>query len=456
LLLNIYVAKRVNTKTLIQEQLKAKKSNVSETLSIPKPTEELKNVETLNSKNLVGDGNTPLPEIIKDQKIAEGVEKNTPGMAACIKNKVKDLAGVFTVPLGIPSFDQFKVPDINDAPNLSVKDAFKATFEDLKNTVKGTVNGIKEAFTFKKQQGLDQIETGGLSLKKFLGCEELDVDFTPRERKEAIEKPEIITKKEEEGVKKSQVALATQAESNVEKRTEFQPNQQVVEQENGNVKVRTEPPPKESKQEEVPTNTEVEEIPPLHWDYYSIRVYKTIESEDLEIGTMNALVDAGVGIIDSFSGVEDPEEFGISVINDVMDQNYKYVYDIVSEKDQNPDIAEYDINEKKKKENAIKQLPAGYFIVTLDIDNKDYFVAPATGFFGADNMYSIVGKYKKPGEKLPTKPLSIITDYRGFGEDTYIQADQQSVNGIFKGRNGENKFTSQIRSGKSPFRLKFK
>jgi hypothetical protein len=219
---------KVNTKSLIKSKLPASTTN---TLSVPKPTAELSNVETLNSKNLVGEGNTPLPETIKDQKIAEGVEKNTPGMAACIKEKIKDLAGVFTVPLGIPSFDQFKVPDINDAPNLSVKDAFKATFDDIKNTVKGTVNGIKEAFTFKKQQGLDQIETGGLSLKKFLGCEEMDVDFTPRERKEAAEKPEIITKKEEEGVKKSQVALAAQADKNV--------------------KQRTEPPAEKSKQEDV-------------------------------------------------------------------------------------------------------------------------------------------------------------------------------------------------------------
>ena len=430
------MAQKVNTKTLIQEQLKAKKSNVTETLSVPKPTEELKNVETLNSKNLVGEGNSPLPKEIKDQKIAEGVEKNTPGMAMCIKEKIKDLIGIFTVPFGIPSLDQFKVPDLGDAKNLSIKDAFKATFDDIKNTVKDTVKGIKEAFTIKKQNGLDQVETGGLSLKKMLGCEEVPTEFTPRERKDFAEKPETVEKIEKESVKKSQVALAAQADENV--------------------KQRTEPPAEKSKQEEVPAITEVEEIPPLHWDYYSIRVYKTIESEDLEIGTMNALVDAGVGIIDSFSGVEDPEEFGISVINDVMDKNYKYVYDIVSEKDKNPDIAEYDINEKKKKENAIKQLPAGYFIVTLDIDNKDYFVAPATGFFGADNMYSIVGKYKKPGEKLPTFPLSIITDYRGFGEDTYIQADQQSVNGVFKGRNDENIFTSRIRSGKSAFRLKFK
>ena len=102
------MVQKVNTKTLIQERLKAKKSNVTSTLSVPKPTEELKNVETLNSKNLVGEGNTPLPKEIKDQKIAEGVEKNTPGMAACIKEKIKDLIGVFTVPFGIPSLDNLK------------------------------------------------------------------------------------------------------------------------------------------------------------------------------------------------------------------------------------------------------------------------------------------------------------------------------------------------------------
>ena len=449
------MAKRVNTKTLIQEQLKAKKSNVSETLSIPKPTEELKNVETLNSKNLVGEGNTPLPETIKDQKIAEGVEKNTPGMAACIKEKIKDLSGVFTVPLGIPSFDQFKVPDINDAPNLSVKDAFKATFEDIKNTVKGTVNGIKEAFTFKKQQGLDQIETGGLSLKKFLGCEEMDVDFTPRERKEAAEKPEIITKKEEEGVKKSQVALATQAESNVEKRTEFQPTQEVVEQENGNIKVRTEPPPKESKQEEVPTNTEVEEIPPLPWNYYSIRVYRTPVSEDAEIGTLNALVDAGVGIIDSFSGIKDPEEFIISVVNDVMDKNYKYVYDIVSEKDQNPEIAKFNVEEREKKEDAIGDLPGGYFIATLVINNVSYSIDRVLGMPNSYTNFALTGKYKRPGARLPYAAFSNLLDWRGLG-DTYIQADQQAVDNVFKGKNGENRFTSEIRNGKSSFLLEFK
>ena len=256
------MAQKVNTKTLIQEQLKAKKSNVTETLSVPKPTEELKNVETLNSKNLVGEGNSPLPKEIKDQKIAEGVEKNTPGMAMCIKEKIKDLIGIFTVPFGIPSLDQFKVPDLGDAKNLSIKDAFKATFDDIKNTVKDTVKGIKEAFTIKKQNGLDQVETGGLSLKKMLGCEEVPTEFTPRERKDFAEKPETVEKIEKESVKKSQVALAAQADENV--------------------KQRTEPPAEKSKQEDVKAITpdkEVEEQGRLPFQgYYMIFA----DSEDFQ------------------------------------------------------------------------------------------------------------------------------------------------------------------------------
>ena len=59
------MAIKINTKTLIQEKIAAKKaaaagkvSDIKNSLSIPKPTEELKNIETLNSKNLVGEGNS--------------------------------------------------------------------------------------------------------------------------------------------------------------------------------------------------------------------------------------------------------------------------------------------------------------------------------------------------------------------------------------------------------------
>jgi len=390
---------KVNTKDLIKSKLPASTTN---TLSVPKPTAELSNVETLNSKNLVGEGNTPLPETIKDQKIAEGVEKNTPGMAACIKEKIKDLAGVFTVPLGIPSFDQFKVPDINDAPNLSVKDAFRATFDDIKNTVKGTVNGIKEAFTFKKQQGLDQIETGGLSLKKFLGCEEMDVDFTPRERNEAAEKPEIITKKEEEGVKKSQVALAAQA--------------------NENVKQRTEPPAEKSKQEDVPTNTQVEIIPPLKWNFYNLRIYATPGAEPLTPEIQQNLKDAGLSVIsteDKTAG-----ELLLFAVKNINENSLNYLYEIVRTKDKNPEIALYDPVEYNKKQQAIKSLPAGYLIVTFNANNESYGLDDATLYYYSIVQFSMNAKYKGPGKKFYRQ---VYNDFRGatkfMSESSYTQAD---------------------------------
>lgn len=414
----------INTKDLIQSKLPSESVNA---LSVPKPTDELANVESLNSKNLVDSDNQPLPSKIKDQKIAEGVDKNTPGIKDCITQKVKDLAGIFTVSYGIPTIDQFSSSNIGGS--------FTTAFKSIKTTFTDTVSSIKNVFKRKKQNNLDQVETGGLTLKKFLGCEEANVNFTSRERVQAQTQPEIITEKIDSGTKQSQEALTKQANNNVEQRVQ--------------------PPANKSKQVDVPIITEVEKAPPIPWDYYSIRVYRTPVSEDAEIGTLNALVDAGVDIIDSFSGIKDPEEFVISVVNDVMNQNYKYVYDIVSEKDQNPDIATYDVNEIKNKKAAIRKLPAGYFTVTLEIDNKDYFKSPSSGFYGADNTYIIVGTYKKPGAKVSYGALSILTDYRGFGENTYIQADQQSVNGIFKGKNGENRFTSEIRNGKASIILEF-
>lgn len=367
---------KVNTKSLIKSKLPASTTN---TLSVPKPTVELSNVETLNSKNLVGEGNTPLPETIKDQKIAEGVEKNTPGMAACIKEKIKDLAGVFTVPLGIPSFDQFKVPDINDAPNLSVKDAFKATFDDIKNTVKGTVNGIKDAFTFKKQQGLDQIETGGLSLKKFLGCEEMDVDFTPRERKEAAEKPEIITKKEEEGVKKSQVALAAQADENV--------------------KQRTEPPAEKSKQEEVEALTDVEIVPPLNWKFLKYIIFSTPDSLPLpdNAGTIDN--------IDATISATDGEKFIADAIRRIVEVSKKDIKNIIDNKEGNPILKDqfYDIKLYKQQEKDFRKLiPAGYLSLLFDIEQKHYALNPANDLGESDISLIIQAYFKVPGEKFPT------------------------------------------------------
>ena len=443
---------KVNTKDLIKQKLP---KNLSTTLKVPEPVPELKNVETLNSKNniiKVEEAGSiiekSLPKVQLDQQITENVDKNTPGMSACIKSKIKDMLGVFTVPYGIPSLDQFKVPTLADPPELDIKNTFKESFDNVKNTFKDTFNNIKNSFSLKKENSLNQIETGQLSLKKFLGCEETDVTFTKKDKRDILTNPAAVTQVTNTEVEKSKKALAEESKTLTEQRVENQPVITPAEKPKPNENI--------SKQEDVATITEPEKIPPIPWNYYSIRVYRTPNSEDAEIGTLNALVEAGVGIIDSFAKITDLEEFVISVVNDVINQNYKYVYDIVSEKDQNPNIAKYDVNERKKKEAAIRKLPAGYFIITLDIDNKGYFVSPASGFYGADNTYIIAGKYKKPGAKLPYGALSILTDYRGFGENTYIQADQQSVDAVFKGKNGENIFTSRIRNGKSSFLLEFK
>ena len=401
------MVQKVNTKTLIQERLKAKKSNVTSTLSVPKPTEELKNVETLNSKNLVGEGNTPLPKEIKDQKIAEGVEKNTPGMAACIKEKIKDLIGVFTVPFGIPSLDQFKVPDLGDAKNLSIKDAFKATFEDIKNTAKDTVKGIKEAFTIKKQNGLDQVETGGLSLKKMLGCEEVPTEFTPRERKDFAEKPETVEKIEKESVKKSQIALATQADENV--------------------KQRTEPPADKSKQEDVEGLTDVEVVPPINWNYYSIRIYETpiADKNGLTPKIKQILNDAGVSIISTSD--KPPEGLFIFAVKQILENSVKYLYDIISLKEKDNEVAKYDMNEFITVQDALKELPAGYLVVHFSADNSDYGLDDATSDYATYVTYNLtayVTRNDKPLQQIYSDTTNLV---KSTNRVSYAAADRYSI-----------------------------
>jgi len=207
-------------KASIDTNVQSTLANVKNTLSVPTEVKELKNIQLLNSKNLTLPGNLPLPSKIKDLKIAEGVEANTPGMAKCIKNKIKDLIGVFTVQFGVPSLDQFGFPDFGNVGKISIKEAFRATFNDIKNTVKGTLAGIKEALNFKKFASIDQVETGGLTLGKLFGCETVSVDFTPRERRDFSLNPESVIDLEEKSILKSQIALTDQANENVIKRTQ--------------------------------------------------------------------------------------------------------------------------------------------------------------------------------------------------------------------------------------------
>jgi hypothetical protein len=197
--------------------------NTSTTLSTPEPTTELTNIQKLNSKNFIENstnvaGNTiekSKPAAIVDGEIAKGVNENTSEITACITNKIKDLIGVFTVQFGVPSLDQFNTPDIE---NISIKQAFQDALTNVKDAFKETLQGVKDMFKSKNQNNLDQIETGNLTLKKFLGCENTNVELTPRERVAASKNPNITTELITSEVAKSKEELTTQTKSNITQR----------------------------------------------------------------------------------------------------------------------------------------------------------------------------------------------------------------------------------------------
>jgi hypothetical protein len=197
--------------------------SASTTLSIPEPTTELTNIQKLNSKNFIENttdtsGNIiekSKPDVIVNSDVAKGINENTSEITACITSKIKDLLGVFLVQFGIPSLDQFDTPDISE---ISIKQSFQDALNTIKDTFNDTLQGIKDMFKFKNQNNLDQIETGNLTLKKFLGCENINVDFTPRERLAASKNPNITTELTTSEVVKSQEELTIQTKSNITQR----------------------------------------------------------------------------------------------------------------------------------------------------------------------------------------------------------------------------------------------
>lgn len=384
----------INTKDLIKSKVPSESVN---TLSVPKPTDELANIESLNSKNLVDSDNQPLPSKIKDQKIAEGVDKNTPGIKDCITQKVKDLAGIFTVSYGIPTIDQFSSTNIGGS--------FTTAFENIKTTFTDTIDGIKNVFKRKKQNNLDQVETGGLSLKKFLGCEEANVNFTSRERVQAQTQPEIITEKIDSGTKQSQEALAEQANNNVEQRTQ--------------------PPANKSKQVDVSIITEVEKARPIPWNYYNIRIYATPVAEPLTPEIQQNLKDAGLSVIST--GDKTAGELLLFAVKNINENSLNYLYEIVRTKDKNPEIALYDTVEYNKKQQAIESLPAGYLIVTFNANNESYGLDDATLYYKSIVILSMNAKYKRPAGSRPRSFWrQVYNDYtvrKSMSESSYTQAD---------------------------------
>ena len=72
-----------------------------------------------------------------------------PQILGCIGDKIKDLLGIFTISLGIPTLDQFKIP-----PLMGIGNSFAAAFEqsltDIQNTATQTLDGIADALSFKR------------------------------------------------------------------------------------------------------------------------------------------------------------------------------------------------------------------------------------------------------------------------------------------------------------------
>jgi len=396
----------INTKDLIKSKLPSESVN---TLSVPKPTDELANVESLNSKNLVDSDNQPLPSKIKDQKIAEGVDKNTPGIRECITQKVKDLAGIFTVSYGIPTIDQFS--------SSNVGGSFTTAFENIKTTFTDTIDGIKNVFKRKKQNNLDQVETGGLSLKKFLGCEEANVNFTSRERVQAQTQPEIITEKIDSGTKQSQEALADQANNNVEQRTQ--------------------PPANKTKQVDVPIITEVEKARPIPWTFYNLRIYETPFSEPLTPEIKQKLKNVGLSVI---STEKEGDELLLFAVKNINDNSIKYLYDIVSTKDKNPEIANYDTTIYEEKLNVIDSLPSGYLIVEFNAYNTGYSIDNTTGYYYSSTTFILRAKYtsisrfveNRYSDTLDAK-FSDTLDSKFVNESSYIGADRGVIRYFIEG-----------------------
>lgn len=203
-------------------------ASIGNTLSFPTKVPELLNIERLNSSNLVLPGNVRLPPRVFNQRVNSGILSNTVGMSLCISNKMDDLMGIFNVDINV-TLPVPVIPEIVidipggviviDPRNLDVVEALKALVNNIKNGAKGLINGIKDAFTNKKQNLLDQLEAGLLNLKKFRVCIDLQADFTPRQRKLALANPGILDQIKLDNVRLGQDILRDQTIFNVNNRT---------------------------------------------------------------------------------------------------------------------------------------------------------------------------------------------------------------------------------------------
>lgn len=175
-------------------------------------TSNIQNVSKLEPNNYVNNG-----AVSNDykQQIANNVDSNKPDITACVKQRIKDIIGIFTAPFGLPT----ELPDIGNLPKTSLSDLFKQIGDgvkngaiDLKNQIVGGIKGIKDAIT-------SSIDVGDLSVSKFLGCDELAVS-SANERKDLATSPIKQEQTQAAAVAKSTTSLQQKTEQKVEQKVQ--------------------------------------------------------------------------------------------------------------------------------------------------------------------------------------------------------------------------------------------
>jgi len=123
---------------------------ILDTAKIPQDTINLLNTDKLTSKNFInGATNQLIPPGIASLKRSSAIDLNMPQILDCIGDKVKDLLGIFTISLGIPTLDQFKLPPLTGIGD-SITEAFDQAFADIQNTATQTLEGIASALSFNR------------------------------------------------------------------------------------------------------------------------------------------------------------------------------------------------------------------------------------------------------------------------------------------------------------------
>lgn len=146
-----------------------------------------------------------IPPDLASIKRKAGISLNTSDIIGCIGDKIKDLFGIFTVSLGIPTFDMFKVPDFAGISD-NIADSFDDMFDSINGAVTDTIDGIANMLTLKRINIINQQEIGRLTLGKFLGCD-VDINVTSREKRDAANNPNILTQLTNEATEVSKDAL---------------------------------------------------------------------------------------------------------------------------------------------------------------------------------------------------------------------------------------------------------